>query len=261
MKNKRRQLKNLIKPLFLGVLFFMSSFVFAEEIIELEYGDDALESYKSYLLEPADAYISEDPSIVTVNEEGLLIATDYGETYVHTLEKGQIKNTYLVIVYFVQDQKTPFGPTLDMHPFIKGYPDGSFKPDQAITYGEYVAMVSRLLDIEIIVVKSDHFAEPYLQALNKEGLITDVKTSDLDYYVTQEDLKKFFLTYRDDLSDTFKDELLNQIEGPSSISRAEMVYYLFTAFSKEDLAFGPPIFKDLPISHPYVHYIHACAQE
>ena len=261
MKNIRRQLKNLIKPLFLGVLFFMSSFVFAEEIIELEYGDDALESYKSYLLEPADAYISEDPSIVTVNEEGLLIATDYGETYVHTLEKGQIKNTYLVIVYFVQDQKTPFGPSLEMHPFIKGYPDGSFKPDQAISYGEYAAMLSRLLDMKVEQAHSDHFAATYLKALNKKGLMADVKISDLDDNISQENLKKFFILYKDNLDDTFKEQLLDQIKGPSSMSRAEVVYYLFEAFSKDNLAFGPPIFKDVPISHPYVHYIHACAQE
>jgi hypothetical protein len=260
MKLKRRQVKNFLKPLLVGVLFFMSSFVFGQETIELEYGEDALEAYKSYQLESADTYISDDPSIARVDEDGLITAMDYGDTYVHTLVEGQIKNTYQVIVYFVEEEKTPFAPPVRIKPFIQGYPDGSFKADQEITYGEYGAMLSKLLNLDLTQANTDHWAEPYIRALHKESYLINISVSDLDRVVRKEDLKDFLGSIASKKAYIVKAEILNDLEKESTLTRGHMVYYLYETFSKDKVGFAPPRFKDVPMTHPYAVYINSSVE-
>ncbi|SES83774.1 S-layer homology domain-containing protein [Natronincola peptidivorans] len=65
---------------------------------------------------------------------------------------------------------------------VRGYKDGSFKPDHPITYGEFITMLMKALDLSV-EVKGDaketlkHWAEKYIAVAATEGIIPDYDTA------------------------------------------------------------------------------------
>lgn len=140
------------RPRFIAlILFFVSvlgmcSFVFADTI-ELEFGYDALEEYKTYQL-PDGEYISGDETIISIDEHGLVTAEHFGDTTISVISEGEIIETIQVIVYLVGDEPVPWGSVAMKRPYVSGYPSGEFKAEQYITRAEAASIFYNLLNEE-----------------------------------------------------------------------------------------------------------------
>ena len=63
---------------------------------------------------------------------------------------------------------------------VKGFEDGTFRPDNTITYGELTTILSRLLKLEVREQKSnEEWYAPYWDAALKAELFDDISTNDL----------------------------------------------------------------------------------
>lgn len=247
--------------LILGGIVAMTSFAFAEEIIELEYGRDADETYKTYALAKGYQYRSDDHEVVVVSDRGLIQVQGYGETQVHLLRDGHVQKTYLVVVYLVEEPLTPFGQGFVLKPFIQGFPGNNFKPDQAVTLAQGATMVARALDIKThkvldIGVDTHHWAYPSLAALVDRDLCFGQRQKILvDAYISKDQLKAVLETYSVQSQSALDAQSLETLVGREYLTRAEMVYYMSKAFKQEGQAFKPPVFKDVLVNHPYYAYI------
>ncbi len=62
---------------------------------------------------------------------------------------------------------------------IKGYDDGTFKPENPVTYGELAALVSRLLKLETTKEEGEAWYNEYWRALTDAELFKDIATNDV----------------------------------------------------------------------------------
>ena len=240
-------------------IYLIMVFSFGEEIIELEVGNDADPAFATFALEGGESYVSEDPTVVSVSSEGVITAINYGETYVHILSKEKITKSYLVIVYRVQEEETPFGAVLALKPFLKGYPDESFRPDQLITIGEASTMLCRALNIKdnTDLINSKHWAYGSLQSLVDRNLLeSEFTLSFIDEKFTRLELKKLLLRYGLQDNVPINELALNELSSDLPLTRGEMVYYLCLSFNQEPEGFTLPRALDVKSDHKYYHYIH-----
>ena len=62
--------------------------------------------------------------------------------------------------------------------FVKGYEDGSFRPDESITREEFVTMIFRFMNDQVMSgesfpdVPDSHWAKPYIDTMKAKGLIS-----------------------------------------------------------------------------------------
>lgn len=154
----------------------MCSFVFADELIELEVGYEALEEYKTFQLEPG-TYVSEDESVASVDENGLVTAVRFGDTVITQYSGDDIIKTIEVIVYLVGDEPVPWGSVIIDKPYISGYPGQKFKPKNFITRAEVATMFVKLMDLDYEVetdyldVYNTHWAYDYVQSIVESKLM------------------------------------------------------------------------------------------
>lgn len=148
MKNFKRHLnKSMIVMLLTASFIFMSSCVFADELIELEFGNEALEEYMTFDLQDGFVYTCLDESIASV-EGDVLKAVRFGDTWLEVRnQEGDLLKTIEVIVYFVGDELTPWSPATINKPYLMGYPDKSFKPKNYMTRAELATVFTGLLDL------------------------------------------------------------------------------------------------------------------
>jgi len=62
---------------------------------------------------------------------------------------------------------------------IKGYEDGTFKPDNNVTYGELVAILCRLKEKDVTSEADGSWYTPYMEAAEELGFFRDYYTNDL----------------------------------------------------------------------------------
>ena len=62
---------------------------------------------------------------------------------------------------------------------ITGYEDGTFLPENTLTYGELAALVSKSLKLDIQTESGESWYNSYWRALSEAGLFDDVATNDL----------------------------------------------------------------------------------
>ncbi len=63
---------------------------------------------------------------------------------------------------------------------IDGYPDGYFKPDKTVTYGQALKLIMLAADYKVQSPSGKHPFSGYLSRAKSDGLLTGVKESDLD---------------------------------------------------------------------------------
>ncbi|WP_281819889.1 S-layer homology domain-containing protein, partial [Vallitalea longa] len=93
-------------------------------------------------------------------------------------ETDETDNNGLEEELIIDEPTTPLGAIEYYDPYIKGFPDGSFKPDKAVTRAEVAAMFARILnlntedinDSKYTDVSSEHWANKYIQAITKAGI-------------------------------------------------------------------------------------------
>ena len=80
----------------------------------------------------------------------------------------------------IEEPLTPLGAIEYYEPYIKGFPDGSFKPSKSVTRAEVATMFARILSLDTkdtnnckyVDVSSDYWAKKYIKAVTDIGLFT-----------------------------------------------------------------------------------------
>jgi len=193
--------KKFIQVLIASV-FVMSSFVFADEIIELEFGNEAYEEYMSYVLEEGYTYEVSDEEILRI-EEGVLYPNTFGDAYLIVKdENNTIVKEVEVIVYFVASEETPFSPVTINKPFLSGYPDGTFKPKNFMTRAELASIINDLLPLNEIThvdypdLLTDHWAYDDMHRAISHGFIDTISDEAFpESFVTRLEMAEFVESY------------------------------------------------------------------
>lgn len=182
-----------LQMLMMTSVFCMCSFAFAEDIIELEYGNEALEAYKKLALEKGYIYEVGDDSIVFV-ENDVLYAKRFGNTTLIIKDlSGQWIRTVEVVVYFVGEEPTPYSHIVLNRPYLSGYPDGTFRPKEILTRVEFACAINELLELNIELKEhSDVWGEYVLEHVIKKGYMQD-KQDTLN--VTRKEMAWFIYKY------------------------------------------------------------------
>jgi len=200
MKNMTRKLLQLLT---VASVFVMFSFVFADDLIELEYGNEAYEEFMSYQLESGYDYQVSDEEILRV-EENTLYANRFGDAKLIVNDlNGNFIREIEVIVYFVGNELTPFSPATINKPYLSGYPDGTFRPKNFMTRGELAVILSELIPMEeksdniYIDLDDDHWARGYLLKAADYDFITETSEDEIspDAYITKKMMARVIYRY------------------------------------------------------------------
>ena len=158
------------------LLFTISTVAFAKEFIDV---DDSISTYKdaiSYLSEkevisgyPDGSFKPKNP--ITRAEVIKIIVTSFNIEFKDGSNKSfafdDIKGKWF-------EDHVKIGAS---NGIIKGYEDGTFRPDNNVTYGELCAMVCRLLNMN--VNEGEDWARAYLNAAGEAGLLDNISSNDL----------------------------------------------------------------------------------
>lgn len=212
MRINKQQVYRLVLQLFLIAVFVTP--VFAEDVIELEVGYEALEEYMSFELEDGYIYESSDDRIASV-EENKLIANRFGDCILYKKNsEGTILEAIEVIVYLVGDEPVPWGSVNITNAYISGYPDNSFKPKNFITRAEIATMFSKLLDLTYdepvgyIDLLEDHWAFDYIQSVVTNDLMRARAENEFypNAYLTKAEMARIISVYADRMGFNLNEE-------------------------------------------------------
>lgn len=196
MKIKRQQFHiRFFQMLFIASFIFMLSFVYADDLIELEFGNEALDEYKTYQLEEGYVYESLNERIVTI-EDNILIANRFGDTKLFVKKKDEVIKEIEVIVYFVGDELTPWSAATINKPYISGYPDKTFRPKNFITRAEVAAIFTELLQLEhdntvsFMDLDETHWAHDAIQSVIDHDMMLSRTKDEFfpDAYITRAEM-------------------------------------------------------------------------
>jgi len=219
MKIKRQQFHiRFFQMLFVASFIFMSSFVYADELIELEFGNEALEEYMTYQLDEGYSYESLDEKIVTI-KDNIVTAKRFGDTKIIVKENNEVIREIEVIVYFVGDELTPWSAATINKPYISGYPDKTFRPKNFITRAEVASIFSELLNlthentVSYVDLNESHWGYEAIQNVVEYDLMSPRTKDEFfpDAYITREEMafviSKFASLKALDLSSDVKNEI------------------------------------------------------
>ncbi len=155
--------------------------------IELEYGSDALKTEETIIASVTGTnnkdvtWKSSDELVATVDENGLVTATGAGEVVITaTTADGNKIATADVEVFLVGEEISPLGAIEFEKSYIDGFPDGTFRAEQAITRGQLAVIYSKILNLNLTVdssqkfddVNKENWAFDYVQAIERTGIFT-----------------------------------------------------------------------------------------
>lgn len=195
-------------------------------------------------------------------------------------ERVEFKYCYFPLASnFKSENKTTPQNTPAHLPYIKGYPDGTFRPEGLVTKEEALAMILRLKGWveEGTNVANDAWQEKYFQIAKDKGLLKNIDVTSQGEKITRGELMEILSHFdkKSDAPSTFKDIIGHKYERAiaqgfaggrikgypdgtfkpdQNITRAEIVKILNRMFgreenieSKKDLYTNP--FKDLDQNH------------
>ena len=287
MENMARRLLQL---LIIASVFAMFSFVFADEVIELEYGNEAYEEFLSYKLEEGYVYEVSDDRILEIREN-VLYANRFGDAKLIVNDlNGKFIKEIAVIVYFVGNELTPFSAATINQPYLSGYPDGSFKPKNYMTRAELAAILSELMPLQsnkdniFIDLNDTHWAKQYLMKAVENGFLDPITEDEVspEAYITKKMMAQVVYKYSEynqleimvdelTLVDT-KDPIIyhainsgamrvfsNDFESERFLKREEVVRIInYMTCRKVEIA--PQFFLDVDFTNPYNLDIQASAK-
>ncbi|NLY70965.1 MAG: S-layer homology domain-containing protein [Clostridiales bacterium] len=122
---------------------------------------------------------------------------------------------------------------------VEGYPDGSFRPNSLVTYGEFIKMACEVAGIKSYFPKTEHWAEPYYYTGLNAGYYTQY---DIDIKVLDRSIPRGYMALivssmleEYDLKDY--DNILNRIEDINV--RTPYEHHIVRAYSSGILAGYP----------------------
>lgn len=187
------------------------------DAVVLDYGPSADPEYSSY---DFNAYIVgtedkrvqwslSDDTYVTVDLEGVVQAKDSipsgtGDISViltvQTIVGGMTDTAEILF-----EEKTPLGAIEFYAPYISGYPDGTFRPENRVSRGEVCAMFSTILRLNTEFpgqqkfndVTSDYWGYKYVQAMERTGLFSGYEDGSFrpNDTITRAEIAQVFTNY------------------------------------------------------------------
>ncbi|WP_273326350.1 DUF4073 domain-containing protein [Vallitalea guaymasensis] len=151
----------------------------------------------------------------------------------------------------IDEPTTPLGAIEFYEPYIKGFPDGSFKPKKAVTRAEVAAMFARILkldteesgDSSYTDVTNAHWAYKYIQAITKIGLFKgyDDGTFKPNQAIKRSEIAVVFSAYWDYVGAEVKDDesIFTDISGHWAQSYINKLYNAGVVKGFEDKTFRP----------------------
>lgn len=249
----------------------MGTFVYGEEVIELEFGNEAYEEFMSYVLDQGYDYEVGHRDILEI-KEGILYPITFGDSYLTVYKDGQQVKKIEVIVYFVGNEQTPFSPATVNKAFLSGYPDGTFKPDQYMTRAELASILTEILPLETNenLVYDDligHWAHDAMLLCIQNGFFngTDIAPDDL---ITTREMSEVVYTFskikklETSLNATdycISNGLMTQVDDQTFLSRGQMVKIINTITCRKQVL-TDKIFIDVPLGHINYYEIHGSAK-
>ncbi|MCX7746277.1 MAG: Ig-like domain-containing protein, partial [Clostridia bacterium] len=189
----------------------------------LEVGDLAAQDKKTVQLTatvlPNDAtnktitWTSSNNAIAKVDANGLVTATGAGAaTITATSSNGKTANTVVTVIdrNTVEEPKIvyPLASIKFYDPYIVGYKDKTFRPQNNITRAEMAAIFARILKLDLNeagqqqysdVSSKNHWAYKYIQAISKVGIFSGYKdgTFKPDQPISRAEIAAVFVKYWD----------------------------------------------------------------
>ncbi|MBN2793971.1 MAG: S-layer homology domain-containing protein [Clostridia bacterium] len=241
-------------------------------------------------------YKMANASIATVDENGLVTAVSTGETTLTATVAGR-STSVKVIVYYIDEELNPLGLVEFNLPYVSGYPDGTFRPNEGITRAELATMFTRILNLEIAPnterfpdVHTDHWAFGYIDAATRAGIFSGYNDGLFrpDQIVTRAELSatvaKYWQYFEVDVDHTpqmikdvtptfwakdyiymiYNAGLVKNFEDgtfkPNDPTlRSQIVSILNILINRNGLDQGSPNFSDVPASHPNYMDIEAAS--
>ena len=282
--------KRLLQLLIIASVFAMFSFVFADEVIELEYGNEAYEEFLSYELEEGYVYEVSNERILEI-KDNVLYANRFGDAKLIVKDlNGKFIKEIEVIVYFVGNELTPFSAATINRPYLSGYPDGSFKPKNYMTRAELAAILSELMPLQstmdnlFIDLNDTHWAKQYLMKAVENGFLDPITEDEVspEAYITKKMMAQVVYKYSEyNQLEIMVDELTlvdasdpmiyhainsgamrvfsNDFEPERFLKREEVVRIInYMTCRKVEIA--PQFFLDVDFTNPYNLDIQASAK-
>ncbi|QUH31792.1 DUF4073 domain-containing protein [Vallitalea guaymasensis] len=151
----------------------------------------------------------------------------------------------------IDEPTTPLGAIEFYDPYIKGFPDGSFKPKKAVTRAEVAAMFARILkldteesgDASYTDVTNAHWAYKYIQAITKIGLFKGYNdgTFKPNQAIKRAEIAVVFSAYWDYVGAEVEDDesIFTDISGHWAQSYINKLYNAGVVKGFEDKTFRP----------------------
>lgn len=122
---------------------------------------------------------------------------------------------------------------------IKGYPDGTFKPDKEITKAEFLALsIQTVASAEVEIAETgEHWGQPFFQWAYEKRIIeiSDLNESTWDDHITRYDMAKIIVR---SLENIIGEEVIdvtgveNIIADSDVVNESNAAYYVKQAFAK-----------------------------
>jgi len=282
--------KRLLQLLIIASVFAMFSFVFADEVIELEYGNEAYEEFLSYELEEGYVYEVSNERILEI-KDNVLYANRFGDAKLIVKDlNGKFIKEIEVIVYFVGNELTPFSAATINQPYLSGYPDGSFKPQNYMTRAELAAILSELMPLQsnedniFIDLDDTHWGKQYLMKAVENGFIEPISEDEIspEAYITKKMMAQVIYKYSEynqlelmidevALVDTSNPVIYHAVNSgamkvfsdsfePELFLKREEVVRIINYMTSRKVDMAPQYFTDVDFTNPFNLDIQASAK-
>lgn len=191
------------------------------DAITLDYGETADPLFTSYdftetvrgTTNTAVTWELDDETYVTVDENGVVttkegIEADTGDITVELTVRTVVGNATDTATIIFEEQ-VPLGAIEFFQPYVAGYTDGSFKPQNEVTRAEVATMFTKILSLNteypgspmFADVSENHWAYPYIQAMYRSGIFVGyvdengVRTFNPESAISRAEIAQVFTNY------------------------------------------------------------------
>lgn len=283
-------LKRLLILLALMLLIIVPTFgqvnhspLIEEDFIELEWGDRAEETLRVYQIhiktDNQVTYRSSNPGVASVSLDGLVKTRGFGQAII-TIEDPVLGHvdTLEIKVYLVGQEEIPLSPINIFEPYVEGFMDGNFRPDQVVTHEQIAHMVLNIYKEDYQDPLASLYERGWMTTFNEDKGLQRYELASLLSHMMVADDKWLFLEGMDMVYDieglTSRHHIYTVLQAGlmtldenggfkpmNSVSRGQAVYILNKYFNRPGYEPDQATYQDVPKGHPYFEAIEAASNQ